>query len=65
MNKKTTKRQKPHKNIRVKVCQGCNTGKLGRELFFLWEYICSEGLAEEARDYLEENADNWIPFDLG
>ena len=33
-------------------------------LFCLWEYISSEGLAEEAREYLAENADRGVPFSL-
>lgn len=37
---------------------------LETDLFCLWEYICSENLANEAREYLEENADNGIPFDF-
>ncbi len=37
---------------------------LETDLFCLWEYICSENLANEAREYLEENADNDIPFDF-
>lgn len=38
--------------------------KLEITLFSLWEYICTEGLAEEARDYLLMNEGNWYPFDI-
>ena len=38
--------------------------RLETDLFCLWEYICAEGLTEEAREYLIENADKGIPFDL-
>lgn len=37
---------------------------LETDLFCLWEYICLEGLMEEAREYLMENADKGIPFDF-
>ena len=38
--------------------------RLETDLFCLWEYICTEGLTEEAREYLMENADKGIPFGL-
>lgn len=38
--------------------------RLETDLFCLWEYICTEGLTEEAREYLMENAEKGIPFDL-
>ena len=38
--------------------------RLQTDLFCLWEYICSEGLIEEAREYLIENAGKDIPFDF-
>ncbi len=38
--------------------------RLETDSFCLWEYICTEGLTEEAREYLMENADKGIPFDL-
>ena len=38
--------------------------RLETDLLCLWEYICTEGLTEEAREYLMENADKGMPFDL-
>lgn len=38
--------------------------ELEKKLFCLWGFICTEGLIEEAREYLEENADSDIPFDF-
>ena len=35
-----------------------------RKLFFLWEYLASEGLQDEARDYLLEHEDDDIPFKI-
>lgn len=35
---------------------------LEHELFFLWEYLCSEGLWSEAKEYLEEHEQDEIPF---
>lgn len=35
---------------------------LEHELFFLWEYLCSEGLWNEAKEYLEEHEADAIPF---
>lgn len=35
---------------------------LEHELFFLWEYLCSEGLWNEAKEYLEEHEQDEIPF---
>jgi len=37
--------------------------KLGRELFHLWEYVGQEGLWGEAKEYVDENADEPIPFE--
>lgn len=37
---------------------------LEKNLFYLWEYICTEGFTEEAREYLMENADKSVPFDF-
>ncbi len=37
---------------------------LETDLFCLREYICSEGLMDEAREYLMENAGKGIPFDF-
>ena len=34
-----------------------------RKLFFLWEYLASEGLQDEAREYLLEHEDDDIPFE--
>lgn len=38
--------------------------KLERNVFCLWEYICTEGLAEEAREYLLENGDSRLLLGL-
>lgn len=38
--------------------------RLETDLFCLWEYICTEGLTEEAREYLMENADKGMPFEF-
>lgn len=35
---------------------------LEHELFFLWEYLCSGGLWNEAKEYLEEHEQDEIPF---
>lgn len=32
------------------------------DLFYLWEYICSEGLWSEAKEYLDEHREDPIPF---
>ena len=37
---------------------------LEADLFCLWEYICMEGLVEDAREYLMENVGKGIPFDF-
>ena len=37
---------------------------LETDLFCLWEYICMEGLVEDAREYLMENVGKGIPFDF-
>ncbi len=37
---------------------------LETDLFCLWEYICSEDLMDEAREYLMENTSKGIPFDF-
>lgn len=34
-----------------------------RKLFFLWEYLASEELQDEAREYLLEHEDDDIPFE--
>ncbi len=34
-----------------------------RKLFFLWEYLSSEGLQDEAREYLLEHENDDIPFE--
>ena len=34
-----------------------------RKLFFLWEYLASEGLQDEAREYLLEHEDDDIPIE--
>lgn len=36
--------------------------KSEHELFFLWEYIYSEGLYEDVKEYLEEHKDDDISF---
>lgn len=36
--------------------------KLEHELFYLWEYVCSEGLWSEAKEYIEDHEDDPIPF---
>ena len=36
--------------------------ELEHDLFFLWDYICSEGLWNKATKYLEEHKDEDIPF---
>ena len=38
--------------------------KLERELYYLWEYIGQEGLWSEAKTYVEDNADEPIPFEI-
>ena len=35
---------------------------LEHELFFLWDYICSEGLWVKAAEYLQAHKDEEIPF---
>ena len=37
--------------------------KLERELFHLWEYVSQEGMWSEAKEYVDENADEPIPFE--
>lgn len=37
--------------------------KLEHELFYLWEYVCSEGLWGIAKEYLAEHDDDPIPFE--
>lgn len=34
-----------------------------RKMFFLWEYLASEGLQDSAREYLLEHEDDDIPFE--
>lgn len=36
---------------------------LKRELFYLWMFLSSEGLYEEAREYVEDNKDEEVPFE--
>ncbi len=38
--------------------------KLEHELFNLWEYISQEGLGSEAQKYVDEKADEPIPFEF-
>ncbi len=57
---KTLKRQGKRESERLRE----RIRWLETDLFCLWEYICSEGLIEEAREYLRENADKGIPFDF-
>ena len=38
--------------------------KLERELFHVWGYISQEGLWNEAREYVEEHADEAVPFEM-
>ena len=35
-----------------------------RKLFFLWEFLLSEGLQDAAREYLSEHEDEELPFEL-
>ena len=35
-----------------------------RKLFFLWEFLSSEGLQNAAREYLSEHEDEELPFEL-
>lgn len=36
---------------------------LSREAFWLWEYICTEGLHEEAAEFLREHKNEETPFE--
>lgn len=36
---------------------------LERERFHLWEFIWQEGLGDEAREFMEEHADDQVPFE--
>ena len=35
-----------------------------KKMFFLWEYLASEGLQDSARDYLLEHENDDIPFEM-
>lgn len=37
--------------------------QLKRTLFWLWEFVCTEGLHEEAEDFLLSHKDADMPFD--
>lgn len=37
--------------------------RLERELFYLWCFVCREGLETEASEYVEERKDDAIPFE--
>lgn len=38
--------------------------KLSRKLFLLWEFLATEGLCQEAREYLEDHKDEEMPMDF-
>lgn len=38
--------------------------RLRHELFCLWDFIGQEGLWIEAREYIEEHADDHFPFEV-
>lgn len=33
-------------------------------LFYLWEFLSSAGMQDDAREYLEEHEDNTVPFEI-
>ena len=33
-------------------------------LFYLWEFLSSAGMQDDARDYLEEHEDSMVPFEV-
>ena len=35
-----------------------------QKLFFLWEFISSAGMQDDAREYLEEHEDDAVPFEI-
>ena len=37
---------------------------LSRKLFLLWEFLATEGLCQEAREYLEDHKDEEMPMDF-
>lgn len=37
--------------------------KIKQALFWLWEFVCTEGLHEEAEDFLLSHKDTETPFD--
>ena len=37
---------------------------LSRKLFLLWEFLATEGLCQEAREYLEDHKDEEVPMDF-
>ena len=42
----------------------CRIERNERALFFLWEFIASEGMQDEAREYLESREGLDAPFSL-
>jgi len=40
----------------------CNYGKMEHDLFFLYVFITSEGLCNEACEFLEDHFDDSVPF---
>ena len=35
-----------------------------RKMFLLWEYLATEGLQDDAREYLLEHEDEELPFEI-
>ncbi len=35
-----------------------------QKLFYLWEFVTSAGMQDDAREYLEEHEDDSVPFEI-
>ena len=35
-----------------------------QKLFYLWEFVSTAGMQDDAREYLEEHEDDAVPFEI-
>ena len=50
--------------IVLKNSEDSESIKMKREMYYLWEFLSTEGIQEEAREYLSEHMDQKSPFEL-